>query len=114
MPNWFKDNFQPIGHTSMVGQNRITGGEFAAVSHNIEGRKSAFAVKCYIKTVMIDDAQRRRMLCSGKDLVEPATGYPGVALAYAAARSIPLMLMPDSGKSHLSNIHLKGYSLRKG
>jgi cysteine synthase A len=50
-------------------------------------------VKCRIGTAMIEDAERRRLLLPGKELVEATSGNTGVALAFvAAARGIPLTL----------------------
>ncbi|MDQ3185253.1 MAG: cysteine synthase A [Pseudomonadota bacterium] len=98
MPHWFKDNSQSIGNTPLVRLNRVTDGAPATVLAKIEGRNPAYSVKCRIGTAMIDDAIKRGLLDSGKELVEPTSGNTGIALAYvAAARDIPLTLtMPET------------------
>jgi cysteine synthase A len=98
MSQWFQDNTQSIGRTPLVRLNRVTGGAPATVLAKIEARNPSYSVKCRIGTAMIEDAERRRLLLPGKELVEATSGNTGVALAFvAAARGIPLTLtMPET------------------
>jgi cysteine synthase A len=98
MSLWFQDNPQSIGRTPLVRLNRVTGGAPATVLAKIEARNPSYSVKCRIGTAMIEDAERRRLLLPGKELVEATSGNTGVALAFvAAARGIPLTLtMPET------------------
>lgn len=98
MSNWFKDNSRSIGRTPLVQLNRVTDGAPATVLAKIEGRNPAYSVKCRIGVAMVDDAERRGLLGSGKEIVEPTSGNTGIALAFvAAARGIPLTLtMPET------------------
>ncbi len=98
MANWFKDNSFSIGRTPLVRLNRVTDGAPALVLAKIEGRNPAYSVKCRIGAAMIDDAERRGVLGTGKEIVEPTSGNTGIALAFvAAARGIPLTLtMPET------------------
>ena len=98
MANWFADNSQSIGRTPLVRLNRITDGAPATILAKIEGRNPAYSVKCRIGAAMVNDAEKRGLLGSGKHLVEPTSGNTGIALAFvAAARGIPLTLtMPET------------------
>jgi cysteine synthase A len=98
MSQWFQDNPQSIGRTPLVRLNRVTGGAPATVLAKIEARNPSYSVKCRIGTAMIEDAERRRLLLPGKELVEATSGNTGVALAFvAAARGIPLtLIMPET------------------
>ncbi len=98
MANWFNDNSFSIGQTPLVRLNRVTDGAPALVLAKIEGRNPAYSVKCRIGAAMIDDAERRGVLGTGKEIVEPTSGNTGIALAFvAAARGIPLTLtMPET------------------
>lgn len=98
MAHWFKDNSQSIGRTPLVRLNRITDGAGATVLAKIEGRNPGYSVKCRIGAAMIEDAEQRGLLGSGKEIVEPTSGNTGIALAFvAAARGIPLTLtMPET------------------
>lgn len=98
MANWFEDNSLSIGRTPLVRLNRVTDGVSALVLGKIEGRNPAYSVKCRIGAAMIDDAERRGLLGSGKEIVESTSGNTGIALAFvAAARGIPLTLtMPET------------------
>jgi len=98
MSNWFKDNSMSIGRTPLVQLNRVTDGAPATVLAKIEGRNPAYSVKCRIGVAMVDDAERKGLLGSGKEIVEPTSGNTGIALAFvAAARGIPLTLtMPET------------------
>lgn len=98
MANWFKDNSLSIGQTPLVQLNRVIDNAPAVVLGKIEGRNPSYSVKCRIGVAMIDDAERRGLLGSGKEIVEPTSGNTGIALAFvAAARGIPLTLtMPET------------------
>src|ERR1700723_3304103 len=98
MPHWYEDNSRSIGHTPLVRFNRVIGGAPATVLGKIEGRGPAYSVKDRIGAAMVWDAEKRGLLGPGKELVEPASGNTGIALAFvAAARNIPLTLtMPET------------------
>lgn len=98
MVGWFKDNAQSVGRTPLVRLNRIVGNTKATVLAKIEGRNSAYSVKCRIGAAMVLDAEKSNLLGPGKELIEPTSGNTGIALAFvAAARGIPLTLtMPET------------------
>lgn len=98
MTKWYSDNSLSIGHTPLVKLNRITDGAAALVLAKIEGRNPAYSVKCRIGAAMIWDAEKRGLLATGKEIVEPTSGNTGIALAFvAAARGIALTLtMPET------------------
>ena len=70
----------------------------ATILAKIEGRNPAYSVKCRIGAAMIWDAEKRGVLKSGMQVVEPTSGNTGIALAYVcAANGYPLTLtMPDT------------------
>lgn len=98
MTYWYPDNSQSIGNTPLVRLNRITDGAPVTLLAKIEGRNPAYSVKCRIGAAMINDAFRRGLLGTGREIIEPTSGNTGIALAFvAAARGIPLTLtMPDT------------------
>lgn len=98
MSHWYEDNSHSIGQTPLVRLNRIIDGAPVTLLAKIEGRNPSYSVKCRIGAAMIWDAERRGLLGSGKELVEPTSGNTGIALAFvAAARGIPLTLtMPET------------------
>lgn len=94
----FTDNSLSIGRTPLVRLNRIVPQNGATVLGKIEGRNPAYSVKCRIGASMIWDAEKKGLLGSGKEIVEPTSGNTGIALAFvAAARGIPITLtMPET------------------
>ena len=98
MPRWYADNSLSIGCTPLVRLNRVTDGADATVLAKIEGRNPAYSVKCRIGAALIWDAEAKRLLGPGKEIVEPTSGNTGIALAFvAAARGIPITLtMPET------------------
>jgi len=98
MTRIFDDNSRSIGGTPLVRLNRVVPENGATVLAKVEGRNPAYSVKCRIGASMVWDAEKRGILCGGKELVEPTSGNTGIALAFvAAARGIPVTLtMPDT------------------
>jgi len=98
MSNIYADNSQSIGNTPLIKLNNVTKGAKATVLAKIEGRNPAYSVKCRIGANMIWDAEKRGVLKAGVEIIEPASGNTGIALAYvAAARGYKLTLtMPET------------------
>ena len=98
MSRIYQDNPESIGNTPLVRLNRVTQGARATVLAKMEGRNPAYSVKCRIGASMVWDAEKRGLLRSGVEIVEPTSGNTGIALAYvAAARGYTLTLtMPDT------------------
>ena len=95
MSKIFDDNSQTIGHTPLVRLKHFGNGNILA---KIESRNPSFSVKCRIASNMIWDAEKRGLLTTDVELVEPTSGNTGIALAaVAAARGYKLTLtMPES------------------
>ena len=98
MSRIFNDNSLSIGNTPLVKLNHVTQGAHATVLAKIEGRNPSYSVKCRIGANMIWDAEKRGVLKTGVEIVEPTSGNTGIALAYvAAARGYKLTLtMPET------------------
>jgi cysteine synthase A len=94
----FEDNSLSIGKTPLVKLNRIVNGAATKVYGKIEGRNPSYSVKCRIGSSMIWDAEKRGVLKSGIELVEPTSGNTGIALAFvAASRGYSITLtMPET------------------
>jgi len=95
---FYADNSLSIGRTPLVRVNRITDGAPVTVLAKIEGRNPAHSVKDRIGAAMVWDAEQRGILKPGKEIIEPTSGNPGIALAYvAAARGYDITIaMPDT------------------
>jgi len=85
MPNVFEDNPQSIGRTPLVRLNRIPAGGRSRILAKIEGRNPAYSVKCRLGAALVWDAEKRGVLKSGMEIVEPTSGNTGIALASVAA-----------------------------
>ncbi|MDD5101240.1 MAG: cysteine synthase A [Syntrophales bacterium] len=98
MSSVYRDNSESIGKTPLIKLNRVVQGAKAIVLAKIEGRNPAYSVKCRIGAAMVWDAEKRGILKSGVEIVEPTSGNTGIALAYvAAARGYKLTLtMPET------------------
>src|ERR1700758_3162580 len=98
MANFYADNSLGIGKTPLIKLNRILDGAKATVFAKIEGRNPAYSVKCRIGAAMIWDAEKRGVLKTGIEIVEPTSGNTGIALAFvAAARGYKITLtMPET------------------
>lgn len=94
----FNDNSLSIGRTPLIRLNRVTDGAPVTLLAKIEGRNPAYSVKCRIGASMIWDAEKRGVLKTGKEIVEPTSGNTGIALAFvAAARGYAISLtMPET------------------
>ena len=98
MSKIYPNNSQSIGNTPLVRINTITKGARGIVLAKIEGRNPSYSVKCRIGAAMIWDAEKRGILKTGVEIVEPTSGNTGIALAFvAAARGYKLTLtMPET------------------
>ncbi|MCB1316134.1 MAG: pyridoxal-phosphate dependent enzyme, partial [Leptospiraceae bacterium] len=94
----FDDNSLSIGRTPLVRINNITKGSGATILAKIEGRNPAYSVKCRIGAAMIWDAEKRGVLKTGMEIIEPTSGNTGIGLAMVAAvKGYKLILvMPES------------------
>jgi len=92
------DNLESIGGTRLVRLNRVAHGAKATILAKVEGRNPSYSVKCRIGAAMVWDAEKKGLLNSGKEIIEPTSGNTGIALAFAAAsRGYKLTLtMPES------------------
>lgn len=97
MAHIFEDNTRTIGKTPLVNLNRIAGSK-ATVLAKIEGRNPSFSVKCRLGAAMVWDAEDRKLLWPGREIVEATSGNTGIALAFvAAARGYSVTLvMPET------------------
>ena len=98
MAKFFEDNSLSIGNTPLVKINRMAQGLKATLLAKIEGRNPSYSVKCRIGASMIWDGEKKRLLKSGMEIIEPTSGNTGIALAFvAAARGYKLnVTMPET------------------
>ncbi len=98
MVKFYSDNSFSIGNTPMVKINKMAEGLKTTILGKIEGRNPSYSVKCRIGANMIWDAEKRGLLKSGMEIIEPTSGNTGIALAFvAAARGYKLhVTMPDT------------------
>jgi cysteine synthase A len=94
----YEDNSLSIGHTPLIRLNRVVAPNGAKVYAKVEGRNPAYSVKCRIGANLIWDAEKRGVLKSGMEIVEPTSGNTGIALAFvAASRGYPItIVMPET------------------
>ncbi len=95
---YYNDNSLSIGRTPLIKLNRVTDGAPVTLLAKIEGRNPAYSVKCRIGASMVWDAEKRGVLKTGNELIEPTSGNTGIALAFvAAAKGYPITLtMPET------------------
>lgn len=93
----YDDNSFSIGNTPIVRLQRLVETK-ATILAKIEARNPLFSVKDRIGAAMIWDAEKRGVLKSGMEIVEPTSGNTGIALAFVgAARGYKVTLtMPES------------------
>ena len=95
---YFKDNSLSIGNTPLVQINKIITPDQSLVLAKVEGRNPSYSVKCRIGAAMIWDAEKRGVLKSGMEIIEPTSGNTGIALAFVcASRGYKITLtMPET------------------
>ncbi len=98
MSHIYEDNSFSIGNTPLIRLKNVIKNKDAKVLGKIEGRNPSYSVKCRIGASMIWDAEKRGVLKSGKEIIEPTSGNTGIALAFVgAARGYKVNLtMPDT------------------
>jgi cysteine synthase A len=79
-----RDLADAIGRTPIVELTRFAGGA-ARIAAKLEFLNPGGSVKDRIARAMIEDAERRGLLCAGGTIVEPTSGNTGVGLAMLAA-----------------------------
>jgi len=87
-----------IGGTPMVRLNKVPEGGSSEILVKIESFNPMHSVKDRVALAMIEDAERRKELVSGKFVVEPTSGNTGIGLAMVcAAKGYPLVIvMPEN------------------
>jgi len=92
----YEDNAHSIGRTPLVRLNHIIQGRTTVLA-KIEGRNPSYSVKCRIGAAMIWDAEEKKLLKPGMEIIEPTSGNTGIALAFVAAargyKSVLVMLI---------------------
>src|SRR4030042_5453015 len=87
-----------VGNTPLVRLARMAEGLAGEGLVKMESMNPRGSVKDRISLAMIEDAERRGVLCADSVIVEPTSGNPGIGLAYVAAvkgyRCI--LVMPES------------------
>jgi cysteine synthase A len=87
-----------VGNTPLVRLARLAKGLGGEVLVKMESMNPLGSVKDRIGLAMIEDAERRGVLCADSVIVEPTSGNTGIGLAYVAAvkgyRCI--LVMPES------------------
>jgi cysteine synthase A len=98
MEKFFTDNSFSIGNSPLVKINKMAQGLKATILGKIEGRNPSYSVKCRIGANMIWDGEKKGLLKSGMEIIEPTSGNTGIALAFvAAARGYKLnVTMPET------------------
>jgi cysteine synthase A len=108
----YEDNAHSIGRTPLVRLNHIIQGRTTVLA-KIEGRNPSYSVKCRIGAAMIWDAEEKKLLKPGMEIIEPTSGNTGIALAYvAASKGYALTLtMPETMSIERRKI-LKAYGAK--
>ncbi len=100
MPNVVNSITELVGNTPLLRLNKFA--ESNGVEPNIIAKVESFnpagSVKDRVALSMIDDLERRGVVCAGATLIEPTSGNTGVGLAMVAAtRGYRLILtMPET------------------
>ena len=62
MSRIYADNLESIGNTPLIRLNRIAGNGKTRLLGKVEGRNTAYSIKCRIGAAMVWDAEKRGVL----------------------------------------------------
>jgi cysteine synthase len=98
-----------VGRTPLVPLHRIAASAKVPVLAKCEHMNPGGSVKDRIAVAIVDDAERRGLLCRGGTLIEATAGNTGIGLALvAAARGYQLVcVLPDK----MSNDKIRGLEM---
>ncbi|MBL7159156.1 pyridoxal-phosphate dependent enzyme, partial [Candidatus Microgenomates bacterium] len=81
----YNNILETIGKTPMIKIQKLNPNPNVSIFAKLEGNNPSGSVKDRIAKYMIEDAERRGLLQSGKVILEATSGNTGIGLAMAAA-----------------------------